>query len=83
WQSIWSRFSSSLWMRNEAGSLVLKLAALKQQIQLFIKAAELSKEAKKKVTPYSERAEITTLIKSIATLKKTWMPLYEQVKSEC
>lgn len=54
------------------------LAALKQQIQLFIKAAELSKEAKKKVTPYSERAEITTLIKSIATLKKTWMPLYEQ-----
>lgn len=54
------------------------LAALKQQIQLFIKAAELSKEAKKKVTSYSERAEVTTLIKSIATLKKTWMPLYEQ-----
>lgn len=54
------------------------LTALKQQIQLLVKEAELSKNARNKTIPYSEGAEIATLIKTIATMKKTWMPLYEQ-----
>lgn len=54
------------------------LLALKKQIRLFVKEAELSRAAKNKMIPYSEGAEIATLIKSIATMKKTWMPLYEQ-----
>lgn len=54
------------------------LTALKQQIRLFMKEAELSKNARNKTIPYSEGAEIATLIKTIATMKKTWMPLYEQ-----
>lgn len=54
------------------------LTALKQQIQLLVKEAELSKNTRNKMIPYSEDAESTTLIKTIATMKKTWMPLYEQ-----
>ena len=54
------------------------LLALKKQIRLFVKEAELSRTAKNKAIPYSEGAEIATLIKTIATMKKTWMPLYEQ-----
>lgn len=61
---------------GEANEAVL--SALKQQIRLFIKEAELSKTVKNKTVPFSEGAEIATLIKSIATMKKTWMPLYEQ-----
>lgn len=54
------------------------LEALKQQIQLFVKKDELSKAAKNKSIPYSRETEIATLIKNIAAMKKTWMPLYEQ-----
>ena len=61
---------------KEANEVVL--AALKQQIQLLVKETELSQNAKNKTIPYSEGAEIKTLIKTIATMKKTWMPLYEQ-----
>ena len=61
---------------EEANEAVL--SALKQQIRLFIKEAELSKTVKNKTVPFSEGAEIAILIKSIATMKKTWMPLYEQ-----
>ena len=43
-----------------------------------MKEVELSKNARNKTIPYSEGAEIATLIKTIATMKKTWMPLYEQ-----
>lgn len=61
---------------EEANEAVL--SALKQQIRLFIKEAELSKTVKNKTVPFSEGAEIAIVIKSIATMKKTWMPLYEQ-----
>ncbi len=61
---------------KEANEVVL--AALRQQIQLLVKEAELSKNARNKTIPYSEGAEIKTLIKTITTMKKTWMPLYEQ-----
>lgn len=61
---------------EEANEAVL--STLKQQIRLFVKEAELSKTVKNKTVPFSEGAEIATLIKSIATMKKTWMPLYEQ-----
>ena len=54
------------------------LAALKQQIDLLVRETELSKAVKNKAVPYSEGAEIATLIKTIATMKKTWMPLYER-----
>lgn len=54
------------------------LASLKQQIALLIRETELSKIAKNKAIPYSNGAEIATLIKTIATMKKTWMPLYER-----
>lgn len=45
---------------------------------MLVKEAELSKNARNKTIPYSEGAEIKTLIKTITTMKKTWMPLYEQ-----
>ena len=61
---------------KEANEVVL--AALRQQIQLLVKEAELSKNARNKTIPYSKGAEIKTLIKTITTMKKTWMPLYEQ-----
>lgn len=46
------------------------------EYELGIREAELSKTAKNKTVPYSEGAEIATLIKSIDTMKKTWMPRY-------
>lgn len=61
---------------EESDKAVLSL--LKQQIVLLVRETELSKAAKNKTVPYSEGVEIATLIKSIATMKKTWMPLYEQ-----
>lgn len=62
--------------RKKADETVL--AALKQQIQLLVKEKELSQNERNKVMPYSEDAEIKTLVKTIAILKKTWMSLYEQ-----
>lgn len=53
---------------KEANEVVL--AALRQQIQLLVKEAELSKNARNKTIPYSEGAEIKTLIKTITTMKK-------------
>ena len=45
---------------------------------LLVKETELSKGVRNKTIPYSEAAEIKTLTKTIATMKKTWMSLYEQ-----
>lgn len=45
---------------------------------LLVKETELSKSVRNKTIPYSEAAEIKTLTKTIATMKKTWMLLYEQ-----
>lgn len=61
---------------EEANEAVL--SAVKQQINLLVKEGELSKATKNKTAPYTESAEIPTLIKTIVTMKKTWMPLYER-----
>lgn len=52
--------------------------AVRQQIKLLVREEELSKEAKNRTVPYSEQEEMKTLVKTIAAMKKTWMPLYEQ-----
>jgi hypothetical protein len=44
----------------------------------LVKETELSKSVRNKTIPYSEAAEIKTLTKTIATMTKTWMLLYEQ-----
>ncbi|MDE7203185.1 MAG: recombinase family protein, partial [Lachnospiraceae bacterium] len=62
--------------REEADRAVMD--ALKQQIQLFVKESKLSQNARDKTIPYSADGEIMSLTKTIAALKKTWMPLYEQ-----
>ena len=64
--------------RSEADRTVLE--ALKQQVQLMVKESELSKEAGNRTVTYSEATEIRSLMKTIAALKKTWMPLYEQYR---
>ena len=45
---------------------------------MLVKETESSKNARNKTVSYSEGAEIATLIKTIATMKKIWMPLYER-----
>ncbi len=64
--------------REEADRAVMD--ALKQQIQLLVRESELSQNARSKTVPYSEDGEIVSLTKTIAALKKTWMPLYEQYR---
>ncbi len=64
--------------REEADRAVMD--ALKQQIQLFVKESELSQNARSRTVPYSADGEIISLTKTIAALKKTWMPLYEQYR---
>ena len=64
--------------RGEADRAVMD--ALKQQIQLFVKESELSQNARSRTVPYSADGEIISLTKTIAALKKTWMPLYEQYR---
>ena len=46
------------------------LSSLKQQIALLVRKTDLSKAAKNKAVSYSEGAEIATLIKTFATMKK-------------
>lgn len=64
--------------RGEADRAVMD--ALKQQIQLFVKESELSQNARSRTVPYSADGEIISLTKTIAALKRTWMPLYEQYR---
>lgn len=54
------------------------LEAVRQQVKLLVREKELSKEAKNRTVPYSEQEEMKILVKTIAAMKKTWMPLYEQ-----
>ena len=64
--------------REEADRAVMDV--LKQQIQLLVKESELSQNARSRTVPYSADEEIISLIKTIAALKKTWIPLYEQYR---
>lgn len=64
--------------REEADLAVMD--ALKQQIRLFVKEAELPQDARNRTVPYSVEAEIRSLTKTIAAIKKTWMSLYEQYR---
>ena len=45
---------------------------------LQAKAEEIQRACVVWISKVDATSGITTLIKSIATLKKTWMPLYEQ-----
>lgn len=54
------------------------LQAVRQQVKLLVREEELSKNVKNRTVLYSEQEEIKILIKTIAAMKKIWMPLYEQ-----
>ncbi len=54
------------------------MSVLRQQLQIFIKEAELSKSIVNQMKPCDVNAEISALTNAIATMRKTWMPLYEK-----
>ncbi len=62
--------------KSEADAAVLEAA--RQQIKMGVKEEELPKSVGSRAVPYPGEEELKTLEKTAGTVRKAWMPLYEQ-----